>query len=185
MSASARVAFAASCAESLFELYCVYARRTTSGHPKALREALDDLWRHVSGTPIPGNRLGQLRRDCEQVTPDTMTETSPFVSGALNAVNATLAALDCAESAAVDKCSEGSTLVIDTLYLALAGHLDENDPDLWTKTAAHPAMARELAFQEDALSFLQAGGKPAELERRSRARSKILADDVSRLVFAA
>lgn len=184
MPAWSRAGFAAACAERLLEVYRLFAKRTRTGEPDTLASALEIVWDYVIKRERPSSReIESGSAQCARLTPDLEKETSPLVSGALNAVNAVGAALDCIRSGTTDPCAEASTLVTDTIYLALGHVVAEGDPQLWQRTDAHPLIARELARQNSDLRPLQAGDVSG-LRDQARTEAPRLARALERLLFA-
>lgn len=108
-----------------------------------------------------------------------------MVSAALNAVNAVIASLDCWQTDAVDGAAEASSLVIETIYQALARVIPENDAEMWSKTDAHPVIRRELDTQDTSLDALRRPDGVSRLRSAAPTESDALLRDLLRLLFIA
>ena len=64
-----RLAFAASMGERAMPTYNAFVREEGWGNPTVLREALDEVWEIVLGKPVNKEKIEQLMRNIDTVTP--------------------------------------------------------------------------------------------------------------------
>lgn len=142
-----------------------------------LRRALDRVWDFADGNEVSTQDLEALLSGCESVAPDTTSAIDPWISAALNAANAACASLESVRDRTIGPAIEAGTLVTETIYLALAGHILESDPELWAKTVEHPVMKGELERQSEDLAALASDVQiTAVREKATRSGTSLLAD---------
>jgi uncharacterized protein YjaG (DUF416 family) len=171
---SARIAFAAACAERLLPHYAAFAAETGWGDPALLRRALDRAWDFAAGADVPLEELQALRLAADDATPDTEDFTTALVSPALDAANAVWYAVGCCIAADPGQAAEAgrcATATVD-IYVQEREEMEPGDPDLEQRIASHPLMLAELERQRlDLLSLAGARVSRPDFMAGFRARA--------------
>ena len=151
-----RVVFAAACCERLLPNYAAFTREVHWGDPHALREALDYIWRTVSGGSVDRDEINRLIKQCDAVIPDTEDFETSFVSAALDAGTAVVGTLRSLPDGDTKHVLEVTSYCRDTVHMYIQDRddLDYRDPLFDTKIEQDPLMKRELERQAAILSKL-------------------------------
>jgi uncharacterized protein YjaG (DUF416 family) len=173
-----RAAFAAACAERLFPAYARFKARVDDG---SLRAILDRVWELTEAGSVDALEISRLIQEAEGLAPDTANTESPFtplsvfVSAALNATSAVLAALECFRSEDATSCGDAARMSTATVYLAL--------PASSLASADHPLLRRELVWQGEDIALVKSRQPLSELRARAAQRGTELVRDLDRLLM--
>ena len=80
-----QLAFAASCCERAFPNYVVFSGQTGWGDPAVFRQSLDKTWNFIAGEAFPEDEIRELKRRCDEATPDADDFQSATVGPAQDA----------------------------------------------------------------------------------------------------
>lgn len=148
-------AFMVRCCERMVPNYEAFSAETGFGDTEVLKESLNSAWMWIE-TGLVLSNVQELKRRCDQQTPQTEDHKSPYTSAALDAANAAYLVLDSLTGPEVSQAVEVATLARDTvdLYIQERFGLDPNSPDLETTILMHPLMQAELSRQRRDLDDL-------------------------------
>ena len=151
-----RQAFAASCCERMIPNYEAFVLTEGVADSKACRQALDAIWRWLSGERISEQEIRNLRNRCQEAISDPERFGSLWCGLATNAVSAIMDALDCCVNGSPQSAANTGILADDTVYEYIS-RVDEpltssqvqergTGFDLWIME--HPLKKQELQKQE-------------------------------------
>jgi len=154
--ATHRIAFAASCADSLRLEYESFAKESRWGQPAILERGRALAWESIRQS-VSRDRINEMIALCERITPDTDELQTPNVSGALDAVTSTVEALRTCLSGSVGDAMGAALAAIDTAWMSAGERngIDPNDADASEKIESDALVQRELRRQREVLQVLR------------------------------
>jgi uncharacterized protein YjaG (DUF416 family) len=175
------VAFGLSCCERMFSNYVAFKRVAKWGDEQPLRNALDELWKHLEGQAMSELAAKQLIENCERVTPDADEFVSVLVGPAQDACFSICCVLDYVRQGNVERIAQVSAFAIDTLDGYVQELMDgiskgykafPKSQEREERIRLHPLMQRELARQDADLKLLATNPDLKMLKSQWRAPAK-------------
>lgn len=176
-----RIAFGLSCCERMLANYVVFKLNAAWGDEQPLRNALDELWKHLEGQVINKTAVKQLIEYCEKVAPDADDFSGPLVGPAQEACFSVCCVLDYVQQGNVERLAQVSAFAIDTLDGYVQELMDgiskgyravPHSPEREERIRLHPLMQRELARQDADLKLLATNPDLSSLKAQWRAPAK-------------
>jgi len=157
------IAFGLSCCERMLPNYIAFKQEVKWGEEQPLRNALDELWKHLEGQAINEPTAKRLIENCEKAAPDADDFSSVLVGPAQEACFSICCVLDYVQQENPERIAQASAFAIDTLDGYVQELLDgfpttaravPNSPEREKRIRLHPLMQRELAHQDADLKLL-------------------------------
>jgi uncharacterized protein YjaG (DUF416 family) len=172
---TARVAFAASCAERVLPGYDVYVRASTRGAHGVLRHALDRVHRHLNGDEMDAAEVRSRIDEVMQVIPvegdGKWVQEQAYAEDAAAAVAYVLRAVESGDPQEAAWAARRAYEALDQYAINMGG-IDVNQPGAEAAVLARAEVQAELSAQRADIE---------ELERATESRPVTAAESLVRL----
>jgi uncharacterized protein YjaG (DUF416 family) len=157
------IVFGLSCCERMLPNYVAFKQKSNWGDEYSLRNALDELWKHIEGQPIDETTAKRMIANCENAAPDADDFSLVLTGPAQEACFSICCVLDYVQQENRERIAQASAFAIDTLDGYIQELLDgfpttaravQYSPEREERIRLHPLMQRELARQEADLKLL-------------------------------